>query len=509
MSELSDNKTIARNSILLYLRMLLSIIVSIYTSRIVLQTLGVSDYGVYNVVGGVVAMLTFLNSAMAGATSRFFTFEMGKDDTKRLNNTFSSAMFIHIGLAAVVLIITETFGLWLLCNKLVIPEERMFAAHVVYQCSIIGMVITFTQVPYNAAIISHEKMDVYAYVELLHVFLKLGIVYLLLVGNFDKLVLYAILVLSVNVIVAMTYRIYCLKNFVETKVVFLWDKSILEPMLSFFGWNAFSGCGYSLRVYGSNIVLNTFFGTIVNAAGGIAATVQGIIIGFIGNIVTAFRPQIIKNYSSGNINRMLTLTVSSIRLNTFLAALVVIPVFIDAEYIFQLWLGSVPKYSIEFCRLLLFGIFITCVSQIVTIGLHATGNIKLPSILTGMIDFSTPFIIFICMNVYKNPVFAYAAIVFCQFASCLIDIVLLNRNIPEFNRRKILWDYAKVVIIFSVVSAFVYWELGVSTSLLTFIWKSIIECFFISVLFFFLVFSRRERDLIKQTIGNVLKKCVR
>ena len=509
MSELSDNKTIARNSILLYLRMLLSIIVSIYTSRIVLQTLGVSDYGVYNVVGGVVAMLTFLNSAMAGATSRFFTFEMGKDDTKRLNNTFSSAMFIHIGLAAVVLIITETFGLWLLCNKLVIPEERMFAAHVVYQCSIIGMVITFTQVPYNAAIISHEKMDVYAYVELLHVFLKLGIVYLLLVGNFDKLVLYAILVLSVNVIVAMTYRIYCLKNFVETKVVFLWDKSILEPMLSFFGWNAFSGCGYSLRVYGSNIVLNTFFGTIVNAAGGIAATVQGIIIGFIGNIVTAFRPQIIKNYSSGNINRMLTLTVSSIRLNTFLAALVVIPVFIDAEYIFQLWLGLVPKYSIEFCRLLLFGIFITCVSQIVTIGLHATGNIKLPSILTGMIDFSTPFIIFICMNVYKSPVFAYAAIVFCQFASCLIDIVLLNRNIPEFNRRKILWDYAKVVIIFSVVSAFVYWELGVSTGLLTFIWKSVIECFFISVLFFFLVFSRRERDLIKQTIGNVLKKCVR
>lgn len=509
MSELSDNKTIARNSILLYLRMLLSIIVSIYTSRIVLQTLGVSDYGVYNVVGGVVAMLTFLNSAMAGATSRFFTFEMGKDDTKRLNNTFSSAMFIHIGLAAVVLIITETFGLWLLCNKLVIPEERMFAAHVVYQCSIIGMVITFTQVPYNAAIISHEKMDVYAYVELLHVFLKLGIVYLLLVGNFDKLVLYAILVLSVNVIVAMTYRIYCLKNFVETKVVFLWDKSILEPMLSFFGWNAFSGCGYSLRVYGSNIVLNTFFGTIVNAAGGIAATVQGIIIGFIGNIVTAFRPQIIKNYSSGNISRMLTLTVSSIRLNTFLAALVVIPVFIDAEYIFHLWLGLVPKYSIEFCRLLLFGIFITCVSQIVTIGLHATGNIKLPSILTGMIDFSTPFIIFICMNVYKSPVFAYAAIVFCQFASCLIDIVLLNRNIPEFNRRKILWDYAKVVIIFSVVSAFVYWELGVSTGLLTFIWKSIIECFFISVLFFFLVFSRRERDLIKQTIGNVLKKCVR
>ena len=506
---MSDNKTIARNSILLYLRMLLSIIVSIYTSRIVLQTLGVSDYGVYNVVGGVVAMLTFLNSAMAGATSRFFTFEMGKDDTKRLNNTFSSAMFIHIGLAAVVLIITETFGLWLLCNKLVIPEERMFAAHVVYQCSIIGMVITFTQVPYNAAIISHEKMDVYAYVELLHVFLKLGIVYLLLVGNFDKLVLYAILVLSVNVIVAMTYRIYCLKNFVETKVVFLWDKSILEPMLSFFGWNAFSGCGYSLRVYGSNIVLNTFFGTIVNAAGGIAATVQGIIIGFIGNIVTAFRPQIIKNYSSGNINRMLTLTVSSIRLNTFLAALVVIPVFIDAEYIFQLWLGLVPKYSIEFCRLLLFGIFITCVSQIVTIGLHATGNIKLPSILTGMIDFSTPFIIFICMNVYKSPVFAYVAIVFCQFASCLIDIVLLNRNIPEFNRRKILWDYAKVVIIFSVVSAFVYWELGVSTGLLTFIWKSIIECFFISVLFFFLVFSRRERDLIKQTIGNVLKKCVR
>ncbi|SEA75356.1 Na+-driven multidrug efflux pump [Xylanibacter ruminicola] len=506
MSDQSDNKTIARNSILLYARMLLSIIVSIYTSRVVLQTLGVSDYGVYNVVGGVVAMFSFLNSAMAGATSRFFTFEMGKNDIGNLIKTFSSAIIIHIGLAVVVFIIAETFGLWLLCNKLVIPEERMVAAHVVYQCSIVGMFLTFTQVPYNAAIISHEKMDVYAYVELLHVFLKLGIVYLLLIGNVDKLVLYSILVLSVNVIIAMTYRFYCLKNFIETKFKFLCDKAILKPMLDFFWWNAFSGCGYSLRVYGSNIVLNTFVGTIVNAAGGIAATVQGIIIGFIGNVVTAVRPQIIKNYSSGNINRMKTLTESSIRLNMYLAALVITPIFVDAEYIFQLWLGQIPKYSIEFCRLLLFGIFMTCVSQVVTIGLHATGNIKLPSVLTGIIDFSTPFVIFICMYVYKNPVFAYAIIVLCQLASCSIDIFLLHRNIQEFNSWKILWDYAKAVIVFSVASAFAYSQFGMSSDLFTFAWMSFIEWIIISLLFFFLVFSNEERLFMLGTINKVIRK---
>ena len=216
---------------MLYFRMLLNMVVSLYTSRVVLQTLGVEDYGVYGVVGGIVSMFSFLNSTMAGATSRFLTFEMGKGDKERLKATFSSALIIHIGMALLVLILAETIGVWFLNNKLVIPEGRMEAAHWVLQFSVLGMIVGFTQVPYNAAIIAHEKMDVYAYVELIHVFLKLGIVYLLWIGNFDKLILYAFLTLMVNVIVAMIYRIYCIRHYEESKFNAHLDKDISKNIL--------------------------------------------------------------------------------------------------------------------------------------------------------------------------------------------------------------------------------------------------------------------------------------
>lgn len=210
-----NNKRIAKNTLLLYVRMLISILVSLYTSRVVLNTLGVEDYGIYNVVGGIIAMFTFLNASMSGATSRFLTYEIGHGDSQKLKDTFSSALIIHIGIAIVIFIIAETIGLWFLTNKLVIPEDRMFAAHIVYQFSILSMMINVTQVPYNAAIIAHEHMDVYAYVELLNVFLKLGIIYLLLISNIDKLILYGILVFIVSLLIAMIYRLYCIKKFNE------------------------------------------------------------------------------------------------------------------------------------------------------------------------------------------------------------------------------------------------------------------------------------------------------
>ena len=240
MTEISsNNKRIAKNTVMLYIRMGLGMVVSLYTSRVVLQTLEVEDYGIYGVVGGVVAMFSFLNSTMAGATSRFLTFEMGKGDKERLKDTFSSALIIHIGIALLVLILAETVGLWFLNNKLVIPEGRMGAAHWVFQFSVLGMFVGFTQVPYNATIIAHEKMDIYAYIELLHVFFKLGIVYLLVIGNFDKLILYALLTFVVNVIIAMIYRIYCIRHYEESKFRFIWKKDIFRPMLSFSGFNLF------------------------------------------------------------------------------------------------------------------------------------------------------------------------------------------------------------------------------------------------------------------------------
>ena len=283
---ISSNKRIAKNTVMLYIRMLLSVVVSLYTSRVVLEVLGVEDYGLYGLVGGVVSMFSFLNSTMAGATSRFLTFEMGKGDESRLKATFSSALIIHIGIALLVLLLSDTVGLWFLNNKLVIPEGRMHAAHWVLQFSVLGMMVSFTQVPYNAAIIAHEKMDVYAYVELLHVFLKLGIVYLLSIGNFDKLILYSFLVMAVNVLIAFVYRIYCIKHYEETKFSPHFDKKISKEIISFSLYNLLGNMGTVVNTQGTSFVINKFFGLIYNAAATVGTTVSSVVTGFSSNIMS-------------------------------------------------------------------------------------------------------------------------------------------------------------------------------------------------------------------------------
>lgn len=504
----TSNKRIAKNTLMLYIRMFLSIVVSLYTSRVVLKTLGVEDYGIYGVVGGVVSILSFLNAAMSGATSRFLTFEMGKGDYDRLCKTFSSAMVVHIVLALIVLLLAETVGLWFLCNKMVIPENRMLAAHVVYQCSILGMMVGFTQVPYNAAIISHEKMDVYAYVELLNTFLKLAIVYLLVIGNFDKLILYAILMLIVNISIAMVYRVYCILHFSESRYRLSIDKRILRPMLSFSSWNVLSECGYSFRVYGSNIVLNMIFGPVVNAAGALAATIQGILSSFVGNVVTAVRPQIIKSYGQGNIIRTNRLITSSVRLNLFLVSLTAIPIIVDTRYIFTLWLGTVPDYAIEFCRLLLFAIFLSCVSQIATIGIHATGNLKLTSIVRNTIYISTPIIIYVILCIFHlQPAIAYVIIIISQMITCLSDLFILHRYISQIECVRIFMDFMKSVAILLLILAMMYYlHDGIEKSFFLVLFDIIIELALISTLFWIFMFRREEKDMIVTVIKKFKNK---
>ena len=397
-----------------------------------------------------------------------------------------------------VLLLAETIGLWFLCNKMVIPENRMLAAHVVYQCSILGMIIGFTQVPYNAAIISHENMDVYAYVELLNTFLKLAIVYLLLIGNFDKLILYAILMLIVSISIAMVYRIYCVRYFPESRFNLSSDKEILQPMLSFSSWNVLSECGYSFRVYGSNIVLNMLFGPIVNAAGALAATIQGILSSFVGNVVTAVRPQIIKSYGQGNIIRTNRLITSSVRLNLYLVSLSTIPIIIDTNYIFSLWLGTVPDYAVEFCRLLLFTIYISSVSQIITIGIHATGNLKLTSIVRNIIYISTPIFIYYILRYFRlQPSFAYIAIVFSQMITCISDLYILHRYLSQIECMRIFGDFIKsVAILGMIITLFYYLFAGIEKTFLLVLLDIIIEFALVSALFWFFMFKQDEKKMI-------------
>ncbi len=295
----SDSRRIAKNSAVLYARMLLSMAVSLYTSRVVLEVLGVDDYGLYSVTGGVVAMFAFINGSMSGATSRFLTYEMGLGNAERLRDTFNSALLVHIGVAAIILVFAETIGLWFLNCKLSIPEESMTAANWVYQFSIVASLVTITQVPYNACIIAHENMNVYAYIEIANVLMKLGIVYLLVVIGGNKLIIYGILVLVVNIIVASLYRIYCLRKFSESHFRYVFDKSILKPMLSFSGWDLYGNMCVTARTQGIVMLINVFFGVAVNAAASIATTVFSTLSSFASNIIMAFRPQIIKQYAAG------------------------------------------------------------------------------------------------------------------------------------------------------------------------------------------------------------------
>lgn len=418
---------------MLYIRMLLSVAIGLYTSRVVLQVLGVKDFGIYGVVGGIVAMMSFLNASMSGATSRFITFELGKGDTQRLKDTFSSALIIHIFIAFIVFILAETIGLWFLYNKLIIPENRINAALWVYQFSVIATMLNITQVPYNACIIAHEKMDVYAYIEILNVSLKLGIVYLLVIGNYDKLILYAVLVFLVSFIIMTLYRLYSIKHFKESHFRFIWNKPMLKSLLSFTSWDLYGNACVSVRQQGTTFLINIFFGVVYNAASGVATTINSTANSLVRNVAMAFRPQIIKQYAVGDINQMQTLSDNAVKYMTILMGCISVPIFFEMEYLMTLWLGNVPEKAIEFCQLLMISGCIITNNSIFSTVINATGNIKRVSLITGTVYLLTiPAIWF----AYKQSCsIEWAYILGILFDACIIvsNLYIIKRQIPKYR----------------------------------------------------------------------------
>lgn len=298
------NKRIAKNTLMLYIRMLFSMVVSLYTARVILNTLGVEDYGTYNVVGGVVALFGFINASLSTGTQRFLTFELGKGDDHQLNRVFSMSLNIHVIIAIIVFLLAETVGLWFLNTQLVIPTGRLYAANWVYQVSILSAIISITQVPYSATIVSHERFNIYAYVGIIEVLLRLLIVLLLVIIPADKLILLAILSFSISAGIALFYRTYSIKKFAECKYIFFWDKPLLKSLLSFSGWSLFGSTSHILLTQGMNILVNLFFGVAVNAARAITVQVEHALNNFVSNFMIAMNPQITKNYAAENLEEM-------------------------------------------------------------------------------------------------------------------------------------------------------------------------------------------------------------
>lgn len=377
--------------------MMFTMVVSLYTSRVVLEVLGIDDFGIYQTVGGIVAMLSFLNGALSTGSSRFLTFELGRNDFEKLQRTFSTVLNAHIILAIIIVLAAETGGLWFFYNKLVIPEDRMDAAALAYHLSIFTAFFNITQVPYSASIISHEKIGIYAYMSIIEAVLKLSVVYALLLGGVDKLKMYAILLCIVQVGIVLFYRYYCNKKFYETKYSFIWDKAILKDVLSYSGWNLFANTAIALKNQGATIMLNIFFSPAVVSARAIANQVNMAANQFVQNFRTASNPQIVKNYAAGDFEASKKLLLTSTTISYYLMLILCLPICLVTEDLLNLWLVDVPEYTVQFLQLTIITSLFQVFDTSFYTALYAKGRIKenaLVSPTLGFIAFGVVYVLF-------------------------------------------------------------------------------------------------------------------
>lgn len=455
----SNNKRIAKNTFMLYIRMFVMMAVALYTSRVVLDALGAEDYGIYNIIGGIVVLFSFLNSALLQATQRFLNFELGKNDENSAHDIFCMSINAYIILSFIFFVAAETIGLWFVNEHLNIPENRMYAANWVYQLSIVTFIINLIRVPYNATIIAYERMDFFAYLSIIEVILKLVVVYLILVCTFDKLIFFAFLYAIVPLIITYAYKLYCNKHFEITKYRYFWNKRTFKKLFSFSGWSLFASISNMLANQGLLILVNIFSGVVANAAMGIANQISGKVTQFFTNFQMAFNPQIVKKYAANETESLYKLVFSASKFSYYIMLIVSLPIIYEMDAILNLWLVDVPQYTKEFSQLILIFMLIEALSAPLWMFVQATGEIKYYQILMGattFLNFPLAYIalriglpvysvwmiriivnilasIFRCIYIQKRfsfPVYSYLSevIVPITFITILISLALLGMN---------------------------------------------------------------------------------
>ncbi len=449
-----NTRRIAKNTLLLYGRMLFGMVVSLYTSRVVLNTLGVEDYGIYNVVGGFVAMFSLISSSLSSSVSRFITFELGKGNPEKLKRVFSTSLLIHLTLIAVIVIVAETVGVWFVNNKMTIPEDRMYAANWVFQASIVSFCIRLLSVTYNATIIAHERMNAYAYIGVLDILLKLAIVLFIAYSSlrFDRLIVYALLLVVVGIVIQLIYISYSRKHFNESHVNLCFYKDCWKEMGAFAGWN-FIGCTAGiLKDQGVNILLNLFIGPVVNAARGISVSVNSAVSGFAGNFMSAINPQITKSYASGDRSYMMSLVERGSKFSFYILLLLSLPIILETEFILTLWLKQYPNHAVNFVRLVLILSMVDILSNtLITLQL-ATGKIRNYQIAVGGVLLMNFPISYICLKVGLPPESTYVVAILVAILCLLLRLIFLKR-IAGLDIRQYLKNVCFNVIVVAVVSS--------------------------------------------------------
>lgn len=498
-----DNKRIAKNTLYMYLRMGFSMFVGLYTSRVVLQNLGVEDYGLYNVIGSIIAMFSFINGSMVNTTSRYITVSIGKGDKLKTRQIFNMASLIHLCIALIILVIGETIGLWYLYNKMVIPDGRLFAAEWLYQLSVLTAVLNIIIVPFNATIVAHEKMGTFAAIQMMDVVLKLIIVILLTYSPFDKLIFYGSLLAAVTVLNLSIYYIYCKRHFEESSLMFYWDKLIFKEMMPFAGWALVGNFSYVFYSQGINLMLNFFCGPAVNAARGIAVQVESLVKQFAGNVQTAINPQIIKSYAKEDMERMYSLIFASSRYCFYLLFFLSLPIMIEADYILKLWLGTVPDHTVNFIRItLVITILDAFINPMYTANL-ASGKLRVYHLTLSILMYSFMFITFGSIYFTHVPESVFLCLLFCTVVGVVMRVFILDKQIglnPTLYAKTVLIPVLKVVVISSIVPVLLHDYLD--NGLLNFIIVGASAVFSVAISIYKFGVSSYERQYVHNFIKN-------
>lgn len=492
-----DNKRIAKNTLILYTRTLLTMVVSLYTSRILLEALGIDNYGIYNAVGGFVAMFSVLSGSLSNAISRFITFELGRNNPNRLQRVFSTSITVQFILSLILLLIAETVGLWFVHDKMEIPLERFSAAIWVYQFSVITFVINLISVPYNAVIIAHERMSVFAYVSLLEVFTKLAITYMISVTVNDRLILYGFFLMLVAIIIRIIYGQYCKCHFYECVFDMHIDKKLLHEMSGFVGWNLIGNASYVLNTQGIHVMSNLFFGVAINAARGVASQVEYAVTQFVNNFTTAINPQITKLYAIGDIENASKLVCQGAKCSFFMMFLLVSPIIIETDFIMGIWLKHVPEYSILFVRLTLCLSLCSVLSNTLVTMVYAIGQIKKYQLLVGAILLLSFLITYMSFRIGFYAHVAYIVSSIIHLCLLYIRLFLLKRMVDfqmNFFFKNVVIRILPVILLSLIFLVILRNEMQPSCIRLIFI--SVVSVLWNLFLMFYIGLDKMEQDMI-------------
>lgn len=503
-----NNKRIAKNTLLLYVRMLFTMAVSLFTSRVILNTLGVEDYGINNVVGGIVTMFSVLSGSLSSSISRFITFELGKGNIERLKTIFSTGVNIQLGMSVLIIIIAEAVGIWFLNSKMNIPTDRMVAANWVFQCAILTFVLNLLSVPYNAAIIAHEKMSAFAYISVVEVSLKLIIVYMLMISPFDRLETYAVLLLLVGAVIRFIYGYYCKRHFEECTYHFVFDTPVLKEMTGFAGWNFLGNGAYMLNTQGVNILMNLYFGVAVNAARGIATQVDAALKQFVNNFTTAVNPQITKSYAQGDLDYMHKLVCRSAKFSAFLMMFFAVPIILETNTILTIWLKTVPDYAVIFLQWIIISSFMdTVLANSLVTSMFATGKIKRYQIIVTTVGCLVFPLSWIAFKLGFEPQVGYILYFIIYTILLFVRLYLLKDMVKlpvMMYIREVLYKLAPIIVVgFSIPGILI---LTMDAGWLRLILVCLLSVLVTAASEYFIGLSNKEKNFVAEKIKLVIGK---